>query len=242
MKVAVCCCTYLRSHLLGQVVESFFRQDYPAKDRELVILDDAGEYDPMKREGWQLVSVARRFANLGWKRNASIALAAADAPIIVLADDDDVYLPHWIASHVRALRSCVEGGRPAISRPSQVLYEEPEGFRRHYTGGLYQGGWAFTRDAFLKVGGYGPFDNGEDQEFLARLELAGVETVDPLADGTPPFYCFREANSSYHLSYGPDYRDLGQRAHNGRKTALDVRWPIDYAAKPILDTVHPRPF
>ena len=34
MKLAALCCTFHRPHLLGQLVESFLRQDYPRHLRE----------------------------------------------------------------------------------------------------------------------------------------------------------------------------------------------------------------
>ena len=58
MKLAALCCTFRRPHTLGQLVESFLRQDYPSELRELVILDDAGQYENQSGDGWRLVSIA----------------------------------------------------------------------------------------------------------------------------------------------------------------------------------------
>ena len=41
MKLAALCCTFRRPHTLGQLIESYLRQDYPRELRELIILDDA---------------------------------------------------------------------------------------------------------------------------------------------------------------------------------------------------------
>jgi hypothetical protein len=76
MKLAALCCTYQRPHLLGQLIESFRRQDYPLSMRELIILDDAGQYENQHEDGWRLISVPSRFATLGEKRNACAALAS----------------------------------------------------------------------------------------------------------------------------------------------------------------------
>ena len=239
MKLACLCATYLRSHLLGQLIRCFLEQDYPRGLCELIILDDAGEYRSQSGDGWQLISIDRRFASLGEKRNALAGLAAPDAEAFCVWDDDDLYLPHALKATAAALNHA------GLSRPSQVLYETgSRQFRRHETGGLYHGGWAYRREVFWKVQGYGPHNNGEDQEMLGRMNAAGVKTVDPLADGTPPFYCYRACANSYHLSnegqFG--YRDLGQRGHDGRKEQVNVHWPYDLRAAEILDEVHPRPF
>jgi len=71
MKLAAVCCTFRRPHLLGELIESFLRQDYPRELRELIILDDAGDYDNQQGDGWQLISMPRRFRSLGEKRNAA---------------------------------------------------------------------------------------------------------------------------------------------------------------------------
>jgi len=239
VKLACICCTYLRAHLLGHLIRSFLEQDYPRGLAELIILDDAGEYRSQKGDGWTLISIPRRFSHLGLKRNAATALAQVDAEAFCVWDDDDLYLPHALKTTAAALE------KAPLSRPSQVLYEDGHRrFRRHETGGLYHGGWAYRREAFHKVGGYGPHDNGEDQEFLARLIAAGIETVDPLADGADPFYVYRACASSYHLSsegqFG--YRDLGSRRPDGLINAVNVHWPYDLGAAEILPEVHPRPF
>ncbi|MEZ6097180.1 MAG: hypothetical protein R3C03_23650 [Pirellulaceae bacterium] len=64
MKLAALCCTYLRPQSLGQLIECFLRQDYHRDQRELIILDDAGQYENQSGEGWRLISVPHRFNSL----------------------------------------------------------------------------------------------------------------------------------------------------------------------------------
>jgi hypothetical protein len=116
-----------------------------------------------------LNSIPRRFCTLGEKRNACAALASADAEGFLIADDDDIYLPHWFRTQAEALR------RAEWSRPKLVLLEHADGLRERDTGGLYHGGWAFRREAFYRVRGYGPHNNGEDQELADRLGAAGCQ-------------------------------------------------------------------
>ncbi|MFN9603735.1 MAG: glycosyltransferase, partial [Planctomycetota bacterium] len=148
MKLAALCCTYLRPAGLGQLIECFLRQDYPRELRELVILDDAGQYENQSGDGWRLVSIPNRFNSLGEKRNACAALASPDVEGFLIADDDDIYLPHWFRTQAEALR------RADWSHPSLVLLEHHDGLREAETGGLYHGGWAFRKSAFQKVRGY----------------------------------------------------------------------------------------
>ena len=228
MKLAALCCTFRRPHTLGQLIESYLRQDYPPELRELIILDDAGQYENQSGDGWQLISISRRFRSLGEKRNACAALASTDAEGFLVADDDDIYLPHWFQATADAL------AQADWSRPGLVLLEHGDGLKEHDTNGLYHGGWAFRRDAFYCVRGYGPHNNGEDQELAGRLHEAGVTVRDP-CEHHEPFYIYRYDNCSYHLSYMDDagYRELGQHADDGKAT-ISIGWPSDYTKLPVI--------
>ncbi|HYH67623.1 MAG TPA: hypothetical protein VD866_23195 [Urbifossiella sp.] len=236
MKLAALCCTYHRPHLLGQLIESFLRQDYPRHLRELVILDDAGQYGNRAGDGWRLVSVPARFRSLGEKRNACAALAAPDAEGLLVADDDDIYLPHWFRTQAEALAAA------DWSRPSLVLRAHPAGLEEHPTGGLYHGGWAFRRRAFDAVRGYAALNNGEDQELAGRLTEAKASVCDPCGFARP-FYHYRDDSGSYHLSWMGDrgYEELG-RTRAGSGSALRVGWPRDYAALPVVQRYARAPF
>ena len=104
-----------------------------------------------------------RLRTLGEKRNACAALASPDAEGLLVADDDDIYLPHWFRTQAEALRQA------EWSRPGLVLLAHGDALKEHDTGGLYHGGWAFRRSAFDQVRGYAAINNGEDQDLAKRL-------------------------------------------------------------------------
>ena len=228
MKLAALCCTYLRPTGLGELIACFLRQDYPRELRELVILDDAGQYENQCGDQWRLISIPQRFGSLGEKRNACAALASADVEGFLIADDDDIYLPHWFRTQAEALR------RADWSHPSLVLVEDGDGLRERETGGLYHGGWAFRRTAFYRVRGYGPYNKGEDQELAHRLRAAGITECDP-CEFAAPFYIFRYNNGSYHLSYMDDsgYQKLAVH-ERPQKTTIPIRWSRQWDALPIV--------
>lgn len=215
-----------RRHTLGQLVESFLRQDYPAELRELVILDDAGQYDNQSGDGWRLVSIPTRFRSLGEKRNACAALASADVEGFLVADDDDIYLPHWFSAQAEALKQA------DWSRPGLVLLEDGDALREAESDGLYHGGWAFRKETFYQVRGYGPHNNGEDQELAGRLNDAGAKCCDPCSFAKP-FYVYRYDNNSYHLSYMDDagYRSLSDGEVS--KSQVQPGWFRDFSRMPI---------
>jgi hypothetical protein len=228
MKLAALCCTYLRPAGLGQLIECFLRQDYPCELRELVILDDAGQYENQTGECWRLISIPHRFNSLGEKRNACAALASPDVEGFLIADDDDIYMPHWFRTQAEALRQA------DWSRPGLVLLEHNDALREVETDGLYHGGWAFRKSAFQKVIGYGPHNNGEDQELARRLHDSNACEIDPCTFASP-FYVYRYDNASYHLSYMDDrgYRDLGSGTERKRES-IAVGWTQDWTNLPVI--------
>ncbi|MDZ7619898.1 MAG: hypothetical protein U1E05_23100, partial [Patescibacteria group bacterium] len=221
--------------------------------RELLILDDAGQYACQTGDRWRLISVPARFPTLGQKRNAAASLVSPDVDALAVWDDDDVYLPWALRASADALRHA------AWSRPSVVLHPNRDGtLRQHLTGGLFHGGWSYRRAAFEAVGGYPPeMNNGEDQGFAARLKAAGAIEADPICLGFQPFYVYRWGTApgvtagGWHLSgLGPaGYEKLAARARlqAGRRNAplpIQIAPPTDInLARPrIIPGVNPRVF
>jgi glycosyltransferase involved in cell wall biosynthesis len=195
MKFAVICCTYARPNLLPHAIESFLRQDYPADQREMIILDDNGQYVSQSRDGWHLQSVAKRFRTLGEKRNATAALASADVDAYVVWDDDDIYLPHTLSAHRDALRHA------EWSVPSKVLVEQKDGSLRPKSNRtLFHSAWAFTRSAFEKVHGYPFMQSGQDQALGDRFRQAGIQPSDPISHHSPYLIYRWSTSDCWHLS------------------------------------------
>jgi hypothetical protein len=240
MKIAAVCSTFLRPKQLGHLVHCFLEQDYPGEKRELLVLDDAGQYDNQQGDGWRLISMDKRFATLGEKRNAAVALVSDDVEALAVWDDDDLYLP-W------SLRTCVEALRIGPwSRPSVVLHYQQDGsLTQHETGGLFHGGWAYSRKVFEQVGGYPAMNNGEDQGFARRLQRAGIQPTDPMQLGSVPFYVYAWGGASgWHLSgLGPDgYGRLGEMLAEKirQESPAVVKTPLEITPPPNIDLRNPR--
>ena len=73
--VSCLCPTYRRPQMMANTIPCFITQDYPADRRELIILDDAGELKNEISDGWQIISIPRRFRSLPEKFNALAGLA-----------------------------------------------------------------------------------------------------------------------------------------------------------------------
>ena len=235
MKIAVVCVTYNRPRQLGQMLGCFQRQDYA--ERELVILDDAGQYPSTEGPGWRLVSLAERFATLGDKRNAAARLVSCDVEALAVWDDDDLYMPWALRASVAALEHA------AWSRPSLVLHPLPDGsLTRHRTGGLFHSGWAYRREAFDRAGGYPPINNGEDQALGQRLCRLGTTQSDPVALGFPPFLVYRWEGGMHLSSAGPRGYENWRRLVIEPATVAASDPPLKVDAGNILPGVHPRMF
>jgi hypothetical protein len=233
MKIAALCCTYLRPKQLGQLLRCFQLQEY--EDRELLILDDAGQYESQQGDRWRLVSVAQRFASLGEKRNTAARLVSDDAAALAPWDDDDLYLPWALSASVAALQEA------DWSRPSLVLHADANwNFKQHQTGGLYHAGWAYRKACFWQVGGYPAASGPEDQGLMRRFERSALRQADPIAIGFRPFYVYRwgQQSQSYHISGMLSGTDDGQSAW--KQLGNYVAEPAQLAAAALpFDPLHP---
>lgn len=182
LRIACLCVTYLRPQRLAEAIACFEQQDYPEPLRELVVLDDAGQYAPLAGRRWQVISTPRRFRTLGEKRNAAAALAAPDADAYLVWDDDDIYLPWHVSAAARAL------ARNPWTVPAR-LYREMFGRLELHDNGdrYYHSAWGFTRDLYQRAGGYPFAQRGEDQMLRQRFEAVGAVPADPSADGKPSY-------------------------------------------------------
>ncbi len=242
MKIAAVCVTYNRPELLGRMIRCFELQDYP--DRELVVLDDAGQYGNHEGDRWRLISIRSRFSSLGAKRNAAANLLDDDVDAVAVWDDDDLYLPRALSASVAAL------SRGKWAQPRQVLEElQPKQFTRVETFDrrrpdeiAYHGGWSFRREVVQAIR-YPPTSNGEDRELATSIADRFGPSVDTLSPKHPePFYVYNHQGGRHLSCMGPGndgYQKLaGQHIQHVR--AIDVTWKEDYLRWPISETVRRR--
>ena len=188
--VSCLCPTYRRPQLLKESIACFDAQDYPVDRRELIILDDAGELENQTGNSWKIISIPRRFRSLPEKFNAVAGLASGE--ILVVWEDDDIYLPHHLSSHVAAME-----GR-LWSKPSKVLSDYTGDVKEEDATGRFHASLALTRSAFEQVGGWPLTLRGDfDQQLIARLSSVGIPG-NPRETG-PPSYVFRwNSTGAYH--------------------------------------------
>ncbi|MBL8818717.1 MAG: glycosyltransferase family 2 protein [Planctomyces sp.] len=205
--VSCLCPTYRRPKLLENSIACFLAQDYPTDRRELIVLDDAGELQSQNSEGWQIISIPRRFRSLPEKFNALAGLARGE--ILVVWEDDDIYLPHHISSHVAAMNGYL------WSKPSKVLSDYTDQIEEEDATGRFHASLAFTRLAFEQVGGWPLTLRGDfDQQLISRLNSIGP-AGDPCSVVSPSYVFRWRSTGAYHgqaLMRGPDDEQWYQRA------------------------------
>lgn len=248
MKIAACCITWRRPRLLAQLIECFNRQTY--QERELLILDDSGQY-PSQPSGdrWRVVSIDRRFRTIGEKRNAAAALVSPDVDAMAVWDDDDIYLPWALAACVNALESS------PWAQPRQVLEWTPDGtgWIRQQTFSekepyrlAYHGSWSYRRDAFVVCGGY-PFSISEDWGLAREMQARFGPSADTICGAFPdPFYVYsRSMSGSWHISERGCNAAVYAKAEDEpleEVEKLQIGWERDYTAIPIPVEVSKRPW
>lgn len=206
-RVSALCPSFHRPKLLANALACWMAQDYDGP-RELIIVDDGNDFADQEGPNWRLVSVADRFKSLPEKFNYAASLATGD--VLMVWEDDDVYLSTAISSHVAALQSDWSFPVGGYSKPSKVLSTYPGHVVTEGAAGRFHASIAFTRQTFDQIGGWPLTKRADfDQQFMSLL--AGAvrgETVDP-CQFAPPSYCFRYGSTGmYHgqhfMTDGPD--------------------------------------
>ena len=167
--ISVCLPTYKRKEFLQEFLWCYLRQDYPKDRRELIILDDADQYQPFvdEKENIKLVSTKTRFPTLGEKRNAFISLMNENSEFMFIADDDDLYYPYWISSMMLA------GEHADIIVPAMMIewrWETCPQYRYGTGWGFHHAASAFRKTAFLELKGYPHQQRQEDYVLFAKFE------------------------------------------------------------------------
>lgn len=192
MKIACLCPTYKRPRELAEAVACFLSQDYPADQRELIVLDDAGQYAPDALDGIpgvRLHTTAKRWPTLGEKRNETVRLASPNADVFAVWDDDDIYLPWHLSAGARALAET----DAAYTIPTAIWVDKGLGrpLQLKQNSYLFHGAWMFRRELFNLVGGYPAEQSGQDQSLLRRFKAAKALRADPLQVNQRASYVYR---------------------------------------------------
>jgi glycosyltransferase involved in cell wall biosynthesis len=234
--VSCICPTYGRVELLEEAIYAFLQQDYPGP-KELIVLNDYPEQTLVcEHPEVRVVNVAQRYASVGEKYQAAVALASHD--LIFVWHDDDIYLPHRLSfavAHFSQRRGFFKASHAWFWNNGQLSGPEKNTFH---------GGACFTRQLFAEAQGYPLVSTAYDLTFEAACEeqRAGVTK----GHATAPedlYYIYRWAGTgSYHLSIAGQngqadasvvtyVRERVERGQIGSgPITLNPHWKADYVA------------
>jgi hypothetical protein len=209
MTVTWICPTWNRPKCLRELVRQFLAQDYPRERLELLILDDAGQYENQRGDDgqgghrWQLISFDRPFPTLGDKYNALLSMVTTEA--VVIAEDDDLYHPRHTAQHAQVLLDF------SASKPSTVNVDH-KGLHREPAAGRFHASMAARTDLLRSLGGWPTNRRADfDLQMIAKLQRAFGQFGDPCLIDPEPTYTFTwEGSGHYHAqAYGRGPTDEG---------------------------------
>ena len=204
LRVSVLVPTFNRANYLAECLDSLFAQSMAPL--EVIVIDDGSEdgtAELLQRYGNRIRSV--RQANSGKSVAVNRGLSLAQGDLIWIFDDDDVALPHAIASRVAALLarpdagfaygphfygSDAADGRVRQGRLHQLPEHRPETlFSELMKGCFFHLGTALVRaDIYRKVGGFDTdLVSSEDYDMQLRLARAC-----PAAFSPQPSFIFRQ--------------------------------------------------
>ena len=189
--VSCYCATYGRPQLLEEAIESFIRQDYQGR-KELVILNDFSQQELVyDHPEVKIINSSERILPLGRKFNETVRLCQGD--ILLVWEDDDVYLPWRISYSVRHMKN-------GLFHTSQGYYEEQSGGALTTSRNMFHCNLAVSRERFWDVGGY-----PEDQD-RGNVDVDIFKKLDVKSEDIPQsdvFYIYRwSGTNSYHGSWG----------------------------------------
>lgn len=194
MDVSIIISTYNRKLLLETCLRCLNVQDYPARDFEVIVVDDGSTDGTMEMVNRQQVKyalqciTAGRQLGIGPARNFGVSRASGD---IILFLDDDAFAPSWfISEHIKSHRETpgpVYVSGPAIYVRGQAAIEHPpltslkirmQAWLDFYGHPFLGANVSCPRESFLRLGGFdtlfGKAYGFQDAEMGVRLQQNGV--------------------------------------------------------------------
>lgn len=210
--VTAVCPTFGRVPNLEEAIQSFLAQDYPNK--QMVVYSDFMQQELVfQHPQVKVINYPHRAPNLGECRNR--CNEHADGEILMLWDDDDIWLPGFLTQLVRRMEGL------DYVRFSNVFHAQNFEIKNITHG---SGHWiGYRKDAWRKVGGYPQMNAGEDREFIRRLEAAGLKGQVFENVPTEIQFIYNWGNGVYHASGQGDDKPGQPTLYQRTQQALDAR-------------------
>jgi hypothetical protein len=192
MHLTAICPTFRRPKLIPGILEMWQAQEFPKADCSMLIFDDGQSFESQHGDNWRLISRPRRCPTLGAKFRETVSLAIAHGTdAIVLFEDDDLYLPEYLANHESILTD------HDVSQSSSVWTDNGIPDRRIEVKaiGSHHGSWGYTVDAYNRAGGY-PADVNHGFDFVLNDRFRAADCKIGRPSHVSP-YVYRWQTSGY---------------------------------------------
>lgn len=145
---------------LEEVIACFLAQKCDGRLEMIIVNTWPAQTLVFEHERVKVFNLPHRPDTMGEARN--IAVARASGGLMIVADDDDAYLPQHTANFMRSLS-------PGIGwiQQTREFYAEKYQVKSIVPGSCNV--VAFTKEAFRTVGCYRRLNSGEDRDFIGRL-------------------------------------------------------------------------
>lgn len=220
--VSVTCITYKRTKYLTGLVEMFLAQDYLGKKEFVLLNDDPSveiicNHDEITVYNWD-----KRFKNIRKKYQTSYDLSVNE--VIIPWDDDDLFEPWTISTHIKALGShdfCAPVG----------FYKGTKGNRlNHSHGAMY----SIRREALDRIGGIPLLDekalkaglirNASHTAFAKKLKELGMYREHPL-NKNELFFTWRSAHADHsQWRENPTMHPEKYLPFDGTPERFEIKW------------------
>lgn len=187
--VSIICCTFGRTQFLPATLAMFAAQDY-AGPLEMILLNSFPDQKIVNSlPNLKIINLDERPKSLGECRNK--AIEAASGEIILQLDDDDAILPHHVSSIVKHFK-------PGLSWIwlASMFHSEKGQIQKIVQGNISC--FAYTKEAWNKVGGFSPLTVGEDKSFIGKLSSLPGEKIEVTPSEISFIYGWD--NNSPHIS------------------------------------------
>ena len=176
MFITALCPTFRHPTLLQSSLALWNAQTYPAHLRRLVILDDGQTFDDDVGDTWELHSARQRLPSLPAKYNLLLSLAPPETDAFLVWEDDDTYLPEYVAAHAATLQN------HELSHPRYVLSDYTGYLVAEPAAGRFHSALGFRRSLIERIGGWPVTDRADfDQQLQTALHAAAASKGDPFA-------------------------------------------------------------
>jgi hypothetical protein len=233
--ITALCPTYRHPALLANSLALWLAQDYPLDRRELVILDDGQTFDAQFGDGWKLISAATRYPSLPAKYNALLGMMAPETDVVLVYEDDDIFLPRYCSTHAQALENA------EFSKPSRILSDYTGELAEENGAGRFHSSMAFRRELIERIGGWPDTKRADfDQQLMRRLATESKGIGDPCQFAPPQYvYCWRtgaaHCQSTMRSPDDTDWYERGEKAYKPVPFVGTLRPKIDERTRRILE-------